>query len=132
MDMGAQDAAIGTIRARLTAATSSGWKRWSEHIEDEHEFRAHAPEDLATLLAALDAAEARQAALVAAFKLIGPALVGYDGFKTVWCTPCDREIGPIPACCADCPHGEHCPLALYDALTALPAPGGVAGEEGDA
>ncbi len=80
--------------------------------------------------AALDAAETREAAMVAAFKLIGPALVGYDGSKTVWCTPCDREIGPIPACCADCPHGEHCPLALYDALTASPAPGGVAGEAG--
>ncbi len=65
MDTGAQDTAIGAIRARLTAATSGGWKRWSEHIDDEHEFRAHAPEDLATLLAALDAAEARQMALVA-------------------------------------------------------------------
>lgn len=91
---------------------------------------AHAPQDVATLLAALDAAEAREAALAEAIKLIGPALVGYDGFKTVWCAPCDREIGAIPECCADCPHGAHCPLALYDALAASPAPGVVAGEEG--
>jgi len=65
MDTGAHDAAIGAIRRRLAAATNGGWKRWKDHLEDEHNFREHAPNDLATLLAALDAAAARHASLVA-------------------------------------------------------------------
>lgn len=129
MGTGAQDAAIGTTRDELAAYLRHHEARYPR----AEQLRVHVDYgDLCDWRAALDAAEARQAVLVAAFKLIGPALVGYDGFKTVWCTPCDREIGPIPECCADCPHGEHCPLALYDALTASPAPGGVAGEERNA
>ncbi len=99
MDTGAQDAALGAIRARWRAVSPGPWRyepppydsspagvtcpdedEWIEvftgqggdvaEVHDQYHRAngiaiAHAPADVATLLDALEAAESRQAALVA-------------------------------------------------------------------
>jgi hypothetical protein len=52
---------LDAIRRRLAAATSTDWQRLQHYNEAQEEFHAHAAADMATLLAALDAAEARAA-----------------------------------------------------------------------
>lgn len=61
--MSAETERFQAIRARWQAATSTEWQRLQHYNEAQQEFDAHARADIATLLAALDAAEAENVAL---------------------------------------------------------------------
>ena len=75
---------LDAIRRRLAAATSTDWQRLDHYGEAQAEFTLHARADMATLLAALDAAQRQLAladAVVAAWQSPWSDLVQPPAFR---------------------------------------------------
>jgi len=105
---------IDDIRRRLAAATSADWKRLQHHIEDEDEFSAHAKADVAYLLAAIETARARAAALEKALgALVDREPIGFNTTEDLVCGYCGRDPFPFGA-----GHKIDCPIVAARQLLA--------------
>lgn len=86
---------LAAIRRRLAAATSTDWQRLDHYGEAQADFTLHARADMATLLAALDAAEAEREVLR---EWVGRTIAALAFARSViqcgepWTATCDRTI----------------------------------------
>jgi hypothetical protein len=86
---------LDAIRRRLAAATSTDWQRLDHYGEAQAEFTLHARADMATLLAALDEAEAERDVLR---EWVGRTIAALAFARSViqcgepWTATCERTI----------------------------------------